>query len=1615
MSVLVIPIDNRTAVLSRTANFILLALLVAWGFPKNSMAQSSYSWNGTSGGNWMDSANWNPSDGFPDGVGDIAVFTSRPLTTLTWSGTITLGALTLNGTPTGNVGLGNASESTDILLLRQSDGSSPILTNSSGRSLVILANLIGQDGFTKSGTGTLTFRYNPAEMDLSGTIFLNGGTTIIDNARSLGTGNVTFTGNATLTSHFTSPSSSIITHNSNRTISVNAGITATLTNGGASTQTEIEGSLSGEGNFIFSGAVGNFTLKGINSYSGSTTISGAKLFLIGSNLSTGALVLSGNNSILDLGGASQLVSTLSLPSTGSTALFSTITNGLLTISGTSNQDFVARPDGSITDLSGLASFTFNNPAQNFNVSTGTGNATNTLILSAVANTITANSTNFGGASTASGAMNVVNVELGATNIIRTNSLRVGGSNSTANLYFQSGISNRTLTIRGVDGANSLKSWIIGETTNGGVSGQGSVNLGTGAIDALVGNLSIGRHIVSGSNSDSSSFTMSSGTLNAESIVLAEKIVGGTPTLNSTFNQTGGNVTASSITFGQGGTGLAILLPSYNIVSGTLAATTIAAGRNGTYATNSSRNLNISGNATLANISGSNLTILGASNNAGGLMRININGSSNLLASNGDIIFSTNSTLSGSGNLAKNGSGNLILAGTSNFTGTTTINSGAVVLGANQTLGAIAGSGNLTLGSYTLTTNSSSSTIFSGIISGSGSLTKNGSGTLSLGGENSYNGATTVNAGTLAVTGNISTSALTLNSGGVISAGSATAVDKFSAASLTIQGGSGYAFTIGNISGGTAGIAGADYDLIDISGTLEFNNTLANPFIVYLRGTPTNWSSSGNYTWNIMAASSINGFSSSNFVADTSNFGGALSGAASWTFGTSGSNLTLTYGASGAPTWSGGSGNWSENFSPGLSNNLNILFTGNGGTAMNDISAATLSALGSITFSSTAGAYTLAANPGSAGNGTALSVSVSIINNSLNTQTINTALNFSASRSIDAAAGGIAIGGVISGAGGFAKNGSNILTLTGNNSFTGDTAINTGTVEIGSPGRLGGGNYTGSISNSGVLIYSGTNNQTLSGIISGTGSLTLNASSRLILSGDNSYSGDTTINTGTVEIGSLGRLGGGNYTGSISNNGVLIYSGTNNQTLSGVISGAGALTQNASSRLTLSANNTFTGNTTITAGTVEIGSSGRLGAGNYSGNISNNGVLIYSGTNNQTLSGVISGAGALTQNASSRLTLSANNTYTGDTTINTGIFEITTTGGLGGRNYSGNISNSGSFVFGSNSNQTLSGAISGSGAITKNGSSTLTLSGNNSYSGSTIINTGTFVIGHANAVGSGTVTQSSGASVLKIDTAGTIMNVMSVYNVFATQSANLSGAITVNNATWDIDSGYTLTINGSVSGAGGVTKNGGGTLILSGSNSYSAATTINSGTLNAANANALGSNNAVIVNDGTLLVTAGNAINNKNIQMGGSGVGLRFSGNYTGAIGALTLSTNSALDLGHGSVAILLQGLALNSYFLDIYNWTGTTLWDGGNGNDTDKFYVGPDLSDEALARISFYSDDYGTDSFLGTGFDLGLRQTSWDSGLSGYYIIPVPEPETWAAASLLVLICSFWIWKKARA
>jgi autotransporter-associated beta strand protein len=200
---------------------------------------------------------------------------------------------------------------------------------------------------------------------------------------------------------------------------------------------------------------------------------------------------------------------------------------------------------------------------------------------------------------------------------------------------------------------------------------------------------------------------------------------------------------------------------------------------------------------------------------------------------------------------------------------------------------------------------------------------------------------------------------------------------------------------------------------------------------------------------------------------------------------------------------------------------------------------------------------------------------------------------------------------------------------------------------------------------------------------------------------------------------------------------------------------------------------------------------------------------------------------------------------------------------------------------------------------------------------------------------------------------------------------------VNNATWDVETGDTLTISGGISGNGGVTKNGGGTLVLSGNNTYLAPTVINAGTLNATSAGALGSNTTVQVNGGTLLVSADDALAGKQIELSTNTTGLRFSGTYNGSVGRLTLSANSIIDLGPGSTKLSFHEVFMGIYYLNFYNWSGTTLWGGGTGADTDEVYLGTaGGGNYNLSQVRFYSGTT-SDSFLGTGILLVLGGAWW--------------------------------------
>ena len=136
-------------------------------------------------------------------------------------------------------------------------------------------------------------------------------------------------------------------------------------------------------------------------------------------------------------------------------------------------------------------------------------------------------------------------------------------------------------------------------------------------------------------------------------------------------------------------------------------------------------------------------------------------------------------IDGGGSLDKTGSGTLALSASNSYTGTTLVSSGTLLLAnlaaiagstfdtsgsgtlsfgtlASATFGGLQGSGNLTLNNKSPAAvalsvgGNNTSTTFSGILSGSGGLTKTGSGIFSVTGPNTFSGQTTISGGTLQV-------------------------------------------------------------------------------------------------------------------------------------------------------------------------------------------------------------------------------------------------------------------------------------------------------------------------------------------------------------------------------------------------------------------------------------------------------------------------------------------------------------------------------------------------------------------------------------------------------------------------------------------------------------------------------------------------------------------------------------------------------------------------------------------------------------------------------------------------------------------------------------------------
>lgn len=108
---------------------------------------------------------------------------------------------------------------------------------------------------------------------------------------------------------------------------------------------------------------------------------------------------------------------------------------------------------------------------------------------------------------------------------------------------------------------------------------------------------------------------------------------------------------------------------------------------------------------------------------------------------------------------------------------------------------------------------------------------------------------------------------------------------------------------------------------------------------------------------------------------------------------------------------------------------------------------------------------------------------------------------------------------------------------------------------------------------------------------------------------------------------------------------------------------GYLTKDGAGTLSIQGGHDGSYGITINAGTLDVGGSAKLAGGNFTADISNNGIFSYSSSADQTLDGVISGTGALLKTGSGTLTLASSNTYSGVTLVSDGVLKLTDEQGL----------------------------------------------------------------------------------------------------------------------------------------------------------------------------------------------------------------------------------------------------------------------------------------------------------------------------------------------------------------
>ncbi len=467
---------------------------------------------------------------------------------------------------------------------------------------------------------------------------------------------------------------------------------------------------------------------------------------------------------------------------------------------------------------------------------------------------------------------------------------------------------------------------------------------------------------------------------------------------------------------------------------------------------------------------------------------------------------------------------------------------------------------------------------------------------------------------------------------------------------------------------------------------------------------------------------------------------------------------------------------------------------------------------------------------------------------------------------------------------------------------------------------------------------------------------------------NTYSGNTTVNAGTLKLGAAGAVpSGSNLT---VGGGAIFDLAGNSQTVANIAMADGSISNSgAATALSLGGNTGTVSYTGVCAGGVISVNTLNLASGTAASAAHTFTVADGEAAADLTVSSIIADGSTFSQSlvkaGSGTLTLSGSNIYTGSTSIVTGTLAlgnnnvipsgsaVTVNGGTlavdGFSNTVGAITLQNGSISGTTGvlssssfdvrNGTISAVLGGSGTLTKSTSGTAVLSTSSNYSGGTNLNAGVLSVGSNNQLGA---------------TSGALNFNGGILQIAGTGFTSTSRSITWNTGGGGFDivdetNSFTLSGTQNLGGSGQLTKQGQGTLVVSGT---------------------VGSSN-VTIEGGILQTSAANRfVNSPTVSLLYDDAVLDFNG-YNDTVGNLVLSGGIVQT---GGATLTLQGNVT-------YNQSIWPAWITGLLNIDGSSHVF-DVSHGSSTDLTILANISGTNGSINKTGD-GILTLSGDNTYSG--------------------------------